>query len=101
MLTGSSAISYYQVMPAQIRDGLPYSTRWVTSYTTQMNWRNEKQAADWNNLKFQVHRWQSNAGWGWNEAHIAGLGANPIAPSCVKAHVVARYCTRVRVDTVV
>ncbi len=101
VLAGSSALFHSQVTPAQTRGGLLYSTHCVTYHTTQMHWRNDKQAFDWDSLKFQVRRWQSNAGLGWNEADITDPCANPIAPSCVEAHVVARYSTGIRVDTVV
>ncbi len=35
-----------------------------------MHWRNDKQAYNWDSLKFQVGRWQSNAGLQWDEAEI-------------------------------
>ena len=64
--TGSCA----QVALAQTRGELLYSTHCVTCHTTQMHWRNERQAFDWESLKFQVRRWQGNAGLVWNEADI-------------------------------
>ena len=71
LLAGSSALSYSQVAPAQTRGELLYSTHCVACHTTQMHWRNDKQAFDWDSLKFQVRRWQGNAGLAWNEADIA------------------------------
>jgi len=36
-----------------------------------MHWRNDRQAFDWESLKFQVCRWPGNAGLAWNDADIA------------------------------
>jgi hypothetical protein len=35
-----------------------------------MHWRDKKAATDWTSLRFQVRRWQENAGLGWDEADI-------------------------------
>ena len=70
MLAGSSALSHSQVTPAQTRGGLLYTTHCVACHTTQMHWRNDRLAIDWDSLKFQVRRWQSNASLAWNEADI-------------------------------
>ena len=70
-LAAFSAGSGAQVVPAQTRGELLYSTHCVTCHTTQMHWRNDRQAFDWDSLKFQVRRWQGNAGLVWNEADIA------------------------------
>ena len=71
VLAGSSALSHSQVTPAQTRGGLLYSTHCVACHTTQMHWRTDKQAFDWDSLKFQVRRWQGNANLAWSEADIA------------------------------
>ena len=71
VLAGASAFSHAQLTPAQTRGELLYSTHCVACHTTQMHWRTDKQAFDWDSLKFQVRRWQGNAGLGWNEADIA------------------------------
>ncbi len=39
---------------AQTRGELLYSTHCVTCHTTQVHWRGNKQAYDWDSLKFQV-----------------------------------------------
>ena len=71
MLAGINAIASAQTAPAATRGELLYSTHCVTCHTTQMHWRNDRQAFDWDSLKFQVRRWQGNAGLAWNEADIA------------------------------
>ena len=70
VLAGSSAFSHSQVAPAQTRGELLYTTHCVTCHTTQMHWRNDRQAVDWVSLKVQVRRWQGNAGLQWGEADI-------------------------------
>jgi mono/diheme cytochrome c family protein len=72
-LQASSICSHAQVTPAQTRGGLLYTTHCVACHTTQMHWRNDKQAIDWDSLKFQVRRWQGNAGLGWSESDIDGV----------------------------
>ena len=71
VLSSSSAFSQPQVMPAQSRGGLLYSTHCIGCHTTEMHWRNNRQAYDWDSLKVQVRRWQNNAGLQWGEADIS------------------------------
>lgn len=55
---------------AQTRGELLYTTHCVDCHTTQVHWRVNKQAVDWDSLKLQVRRWQGNAGLQWREADI-------------------------------
>lgn len=55
---------------AQTRGELLYTTHCVSCHTTQMHWRDNRQAIDWNSLKLQVRRWQVNAGLQWPEADV-------------------------------
>ncbi len=70
-LAGFTLLAGAQQMPAETRGELLYSTHCLACHTTQMHWRNERQAFDWESLKFQVRRWQGNAGLAWNDADIA------------------------------
>ena len=70
-LAGFSSLACAQAVPVETRGELLYSTHCVTCHTTQMHWRNDRQAFDWDSLKFQVRRWQGNAGLAWNDADIA------------------------------
>ena len=72
-LTGFSTLAPVQAEPAQTRGELLYSTHCVTCHTTQMHWRHQRQAFDWDSLKFQVRRWQSNADLGWSESDMADV----------------------------
>jgi mono/diheme cytochrome c family protein len=71
VFAGFSTLASAQTTPNQTRGELLYSTHCVTCHTTQMHWRNDRQAFDWDSLKFQVRRWQGNAGLAWNDADIA------------------------------
>ncbi len=52
------------------RGALLYTTHCVACHTTQMHWRADKLATDWDSLQFQVRRWQGNAGLQWADADI-------------------------------
>ena len=55
---------------AQSRGELLFSTHCIFCHTTQVHWRDKRLATDWTSLRFQVRRWQDNAGLAWNEADI-------------------------------
>ncbi len=69
-LAGHGAVSHAQLPPVQTRGELLYTTHCISCHTKQMHWRNDKQAHNWDSLKFQVRRWQGNAGLQWSEADI-------------------------------
>jgi mono/diheme cytochrome c family protein len=69
-LLGSLPV-YAQPAPSQSRGELLYNTHCISCHTTQMHWRNDRQAQDWDSLKLQVRRWQGNAGLQWGDADIA------------------------------
>lgn len=68
VLFGSAAIAPFAY--AQARGQLLYATHCISCHTTEMHWRDKKVAVDWTSLRFQVRRWQDNAGLGWSEADI-------------------------------
>ncbi len=70
-LVGHGVVSHAQPLPVQSRGELLYSTHCISCHSKQMHWRSDKQAYDWGSLKFQVRRWQGNAGLQWTEADIA------------------------------
>jgi mono/diheme cytochrome c family protein len=67
-LLGSLAQAQETQLPS--RGELLYTTHCVACHTTQMHWRADRQAVDWDSLKLQVRRWQGNAGLQWGEADI-------------------------------
>ncbi|MGZ5033851.1 MAG: hypothetical protein ACXWAC_11695 [Usitatibacter sp.] len=52
---------------------LIYSTYCIGCHTTQVHWREKRLATDWASLKFQVRRWQQNAGLGLGEDDVAAV----------------------------
>jgi mono/diheme cytochrome c family protein len=60
---------------AQSRGEMLYSLHCIACHTTQMHWRDNKLATDWNSLKLQVRRWQGVAGQQWSDAEIADVAA--------------------------
>jgi mono/diheme cytochrome c family protein len=61
-----------QAEPAasQTRGELLYSNHCVECHTSQMHWRDRRQARDWPSLRAQVQRWQAAANLQWNEADV-------------------------------
>ena len=70
VLAGASALSHAQSPSSETRGKLLYDTHCIACHTTQMHWRNDKRAVDWDSLKEQVRRWQGNAGLQWGDADI-------------------------------
>ena len=69
-LAGMSSFASAQPVAAETRGELLYNTHCAACHTTQMHWRNDRKALDWESLRFQVRRWQGNAGLVWNDADI-------------------------------
>lgn len=74
-LLGNSALTPAQTLPAQTlptptRGQLLYDTHCITCHTSEMHWRGNRQANDWESLKVQVRLWQGNAGLQWGDADI-------------------------------
>jgi hypothetical protein len=70
VLAGISPTAFPQTPPAESRGQLLYSTHCISCHTSQVHWRDDKIAQDWNSLKAQVRRWQGNASLQWTEADI-------------------------------
>lgn len=58
------------VPSAESRGAMLYDTHCITCHTTQMHWREQRLATDWDSLRLQVRRWQGNAGLSWSEEDI-------------------------------
>ncbi|WP_205960652.1 cytochrome C [Ramlibacter rhizophilus] len=52
------------------RGRLLYETHCIECHTTQMHWRDQRLAQDWDSLRAQVQRWQGTARLQWSEADI-------------------------------
>ena len=70
-LAGASLLAHSQAAPDATRGQLLYTTHCIACHTTQMHWRDDRKAKDWDSLKVHVRRWQGNAGLQWDDADIA------------------------------
>lgn len=69
-LAGVITMARSQGPPAQSRGQLLHSTHCINCHTSQVHGRDDRVAHDWNGLKAQVRRCQSNASLQWTEADI-------------------------------
>ena len=57
------------------RGRLLYDTACSACHTTQAHWREKRVVVSWEQLLYQVNRWQLVAGQGWSEPDIRDVGA--------------------------
>lgn len=69
-LVGTATLAQVQPQPVPTRGELLYTTHCISCHTTQMHWRDDKQATDWESIKAQVRRWQAITGLAWSDADI-------------------------------
>lgn len=72
LATGALVGALVLALPAraQSRGELLYSTHCIACHTSQMHWRDQKLATNWDSLKAQVQRWQASALLGWSEQDV-------------------------------
>ena len=66
----ASALALAAPAHAQSRGELLYATHCIACHTSQVHWRDNKQATDWRGLETQVRRWQAANMLQWNEDDI-------------------------------
>ncbi len=59
-----------QTAPEATRGQLLYATHCIECHNSQIHWRDQRIATDWESLKAQVRRWQARALLGWSDADI-------------------------------
>jgi len=69
-LACGGSMAQTQPQPLPTRGELLYNTHCIACHTTQMHWRNNRQATDWKGIETQVRRWQGDAGLRWTDADI-------------------------------
>jgi mono/diheme cytochrome c family protein len=67
---GASAMAQVQSPPIPTRGELLYTTHCIACHTTQMHWRDGRQATEWESIKVQVRRWHGISGLAWSDADI-------------------------------
>lgn len=72
LVTALACCAAAQAQPAAspTRGELLYNNHCIECHTSQMHWRDRRQARDWPGLRAQVERWQAAAGLQWSEADI-------------------------------
>ena len=68
---GTDQLAQAESQPFAQRGELLYNTHCISCHTTQMHWRDNKQANDWKGIEAQVRRWQGITGLAWSDADIA------------------------------
>lgn len=69
----ASATAFAQPRPEYQRGEQLYESKCTGCHNEQVHWRVNKLATDWSSLKFQVRRWQDNAGLGWREDDVIAV----------------------------
>lgn len=69
-LQAACAISHAQAATSPTRGQLLYTTHCIACHNSQVHWRDQRQATDWESLTQQVRRWQATAALQWSEDDI-------------------------------
>lgn len=70
LILSMPAIAQAKPGSAESRGELLYTTHCVACHASEVHWREQKLATDWNSLLAQVYRWQSSAGLAWSKEEI-------------------------------
>lgn len=71
VVAGGGVLAHAQAQPSVSRGQLLYATHCTSCHSTQMHWREDRLAHDWESLKIHVRRWQGDANLQWTDADIA------------------------------
>ena len=70
----TSAVAWAHAQPTpqavSTRGELLYANHCIECHTTEMHWRVNRRAVDWDTLRFQVRRWQGLNSLGWTETDV-------------------------------
>ena len=70
---GMHSFAHAQQGNGESRGELLYATHCSACHTSEIHWREQKLATDWNSLEAQVRRWQYNIGLGWRNEEITDV----------------------------
>jgi len=65
-----------QAQAAPSRGQLLYATHCVECHTTQVHWRDQRHASDWESLKLWVRHWEREARLGWSDEDVDAVAAH-------------------------
>jgi len=69
-LVACATLSHAQEPAAPTRGQLLYDTHCIACHTSQVHWRDRRQATDFATLVAQVRQWQDAASLGWDDDDI-------------------------------
>src|SRR6476660_4375341 len=80
LLAGCGATASPPKLPQRVaadmmRGGELYRTYCSACHTAQVHWREKSLVHSWNELRYQVSRWQRNAGQNWSREEIEDVAA--------------------------
>jgi len=70
LLAACAAGAHAQATDAPSRGQLLYTTHCVECHSTQVHWRDRRQARDWETLRAWVRHWEGDARLQWNEEDV-------------------------------
>ncbi len=94
-----------QQRPEYRRGEQLYQAHCETCHSERVDWRAERQVADFSGLKFQVRRWQGNVMLNWSEddisavSHYLNLRFYFFPAAADRAHHVPRHLVKVSHET--
>jgi len=79
-LAGCSAPAFKSEKPERtaadmLRGGELYRAYCITCHTAQVHWREKSVVRSWNDLRYQVSRWQRISGQNWSREEIEDVAA--------------------------
>jgi hypothetical protein len=73
VLVAGALLSVPSWVMAESRGELLYSTHCIACHTTQMHWRDQRLATDFDGLKGWVNRWQTTLSLAWSDDDILAV----------------------------
>lgn len=73
LMWGTHPLAYAQAMRGEAQGELLYATHCNACHASEVHWRGQKLAVDWDSLKAQVRRWQASIGLGWSEEEVTDV----------------------------
>lgn len=75
LAAGCAAPADKQAATDMLRGGDLYRTYCIACHTAQVHWREKRLVKSWDDLHFQVSRWQRVAGQNWSREEIDDVAA--------------------------
>lgn len=73
LVCGMRAVAYAQPEIGEPRGELLYATYCSACHASEVHWRNQRLATDWDSLVAQVRKWQASIGQSWSDDEIVDV----------------------------